>query len=682
MSKRPVALEDILRFQLAGDTQVSPDGKRIVFTVKRIESEKNRYRTALYLADVEAGTARPFTGDQYADGSPRWSPDGTRIAFVSDREKEKAQIYLIAADGGEALALTHLDEGGIGQIVWSPDGSRIAFLWTKTPPERTEKARKEREEKGLSSPVRVHDKRFYRLDGMGYFDGAYPQIAVADVKTGAVSVLTDEAHHLSSLAWSPDGRQIAFIANRRDDDDLTGQQEDIFRLTVPNAGADDLPEIVQITAPEGPKTGLAWSPDGRHLAFIGHTDPDDTWGGRNERVLVIPATGAAEARDLTGASDKQVGYATLADMHEIGGGDLLVWSPDSAVLYFPVSERGDTRLYQIGVNGSGLAPLTPPHHEMGSFSQSRDGKQFGILLGTATEAYEVYGGTLTEAALELRCVSAVNQALFAEMEMQMPEPFEARADDGYPVAGWMLRPTDFDAAKKYPCIVYVHGGPAMQYGGQAAPFHELQWLAAQGYVVVFSNPRGSKGYGEAHTSAIKGDWGNRDWADIQAVTDYGAALPYVDADRMAIMGGSYGGFMTAWAVGHTERFACAITDRLVGNIHSMSGTCDFPWQHGKAWKGDAWNDPSDMWRCSPLKYAGNITTPLLIIHSDNDLRCPIGQAEELFTALRLQRKTVEFVRYPGESSHGMSRNGPPDLRMDRLRRNLAWLDKYLKADEA
>jgi dipeptidyl aminopeptidase/acylaminoacyl peptidase len=241
-----------------------------------------------------------------------------------------------------------------------------------------------------------------------------------------------------------------------------------------------------------------------------------------------------------------------------------------------------------------------------------------------------------------------------------------------------MKPVPFEAGKRYPCIIYVHGGPSLQYGGRSAPFHELQWLAAQGYVVLFANPRGSKGYGEAHTFAIRGEWGGPDWVDIQAVADFGAALPYVDAERMAIMGGSYGGFMTAWAVGHTDRFKCAIADRLVGNHQSFSGTCDFPYKHEIYFKGNAWDDPSDLWRTSPIAYAGKINTPLLLIHSEGDLRCPIGQAEELFAALRQQRKTVEFVRYPGECSHGMSRNGPPDMRLDRLQRNLAWLDKYLK----
>src|ERR1041385_4334119 len=260
----------------------------------------------------------------------------------------------------------------------------------------------------------------------------------------------------------------------------------------------------------------------------------------------------------------------------------------------------------------------------------------------------------------------------------MPEELEIPNGEGGTVHAWILRPPDFDSTKRYPCIVYVHGGPALQYGGQSVPLHEHQWLAANGYVIVFSNPRGSKGYGEDHTGAIKGDWGNKDWIDVQAVADYGASLPYVDSSRMAIMGGSYGGYMTAWAVGHTDRFRCAITDRLVGNLHSMSGTSDFPWEHGKFYKGNAWDDPSDLWRVSPLHFAGKITTPLMIVHSDMDLRCPIGQAEELFAALRLQKKEVEFIRFPGESSHGLSRNGPPDLRIQRLKHNLRWLDNYLK----
>lgn len=672
MTKRPVALEDLLRFKLASDAQISPDGRRVVFVVRRADPEKNRYFSSLWMADAEGGGARSFTGDGHADGSPRWSPDGTQIAFLSDRDKPKSQIYLIPADGGEARPLTKLEEGGIQEIAWSPDGQKIAFIFRATPPERTEKARKEREERGASAPVRVHKKLFYRLDGFGYFDDSYGQVWVADAKTGEAKALTDAPFSHESLAWSPDSKTIAFVCNRNEDNDLNPLLDDIY--TVPAEGG----EAQRIEAPAGPKGALAWSPDGSWLACLGHTDLEEYWGGANIRVLVIPSSGSAEARDLTGATDKSVGYDTLCDMHDVGAGASLQWSGDSLALYFPVSERGDTRLYRVGLNGGGFSPLTPANHELGAFSVSRDERRFALLLGTATDPHDLYLGTPEGHGLQLSRLSRINAEVLEEVELQMPESFDIANADGGRVHGWVLLPCEREEGRRYPCVLYVHGGPAAQYGGQSAPFHELQWLAASGYVVVFSNPRGSKGYGEAHTKAIKGDWGNRDWQDVQAVADYAAALPWVDPERMAIMGGSYGGYMTAWAVGHTDRFRCAITDRLVGNLHSMSGTCDFAWQHGKTWKGNAWDDPSDLWRCSPLAYAGQINTPLLIIHSDGDLRCPVGQAEELFAALRAQRKTVEMVRYPAESSHGMSRNGPPDLRLDRLRRNLAWLDRNLK----
>ncbi len=672
MPKRPIELDDLLRFRLAGDTTISPDGSRVAFTVRRVDREKNKTRSAIWLSACDGGDARPFTADGHSDGSPRWSPDGRTLAFVSDRDEDQPQICLIPADGGEARVLTHLEPGGIEELVWSPDGVHLAFTYRATPPERTKKARKEREESGASNPPRVHNAMFYRLDGFGYFDGSYAQIWVLDATTGEAKQLTDEPLPHGSICWSPDGARIGFIANRREDADLKVLFDDLW--TVPAEGGD----IVQIPAQDGPKYGLAWSPDGEYLAYVGHTDIEDTWGGRNERVLVTPVAGSAEAVDLTGHSDKAVGYATLGDLHDVGGHVAVAWAPDSKALYCPISERGDTRLYRVDFATRAMTPLTPVGMEMGAFTLSADGTRFGLLLGSATDPHDAYVGSIEGDGLALKRLSTVNAEVLAEVDLRMPDAYEVANGQGGLVQGWELRPPDFDAAKQYPCVLYVHGGPAAQYGGQSTPFHELQWLAAQGYVVVFCNPRGSKGYGEEWCSAIRGDWGNNDWTDVQAVADRAAALPHVDAMRMAIMGGSYGGYMTAWAVGHTDRFACAIADRLVGSLPSMAGTCDFPWQHGNEWKGNAWDDPSDLWRCSPLAFAGKITTPLLLIHSDGDLRCPISQAEELFAALRTQRKVVEFVRYPAETSHGMSRNGPPDLRLDRLQRNLAWLDRWLK----
>ena len=670
MASRALEIEDLLQFQLVSDVQISPDGARIVYVVKRIETEKNRYLTRLWIS--QGAVTSSFTGDGWSDSMPRWSPDGSQIAFVSNRNKPGNQIYLISPYGGEARKLTSFPEGSIDDIVWSPDGHSIAIFFRSTPENYTEKAVDKRKEQGLSSPVREHSKLFYRLDAVGYWDGEFSQVYVVDAATGDHRQLTSEPHHLQCLTWSPDSSKIAFAGNMRDDDDLEPGYEGIYTIAI------DGSNLTRLKVPDGPKMQISWSPDGAKIAWIGHTDPTESWSQWINRVLVAPIDGSSETVDLTGATDKTIGYETLADLHDVGGGAHLQWSTDSKTLYFPISENGDTRLYSIGLDGTGLIPLTPADREMGSFSMSADGQNIAVQMSDAVSPAEVFTGRLDAGGINWRQVSNTNAAILSEVGFQVPTPFEVESPDGWPVHGWYLKPENFKTEQRYPAIVYVHGGPAAQYGGLAAPFHELQLLAAKGYVVIFANPRGSQGYGEKHLGSIRGNWGELDWMDVQSTTDFAEALPFVDGDRMAIMGGSYGGYMTAWAVGHTNRFRCAIADRLVNNIHSFSGTVDFPWQHGKAWKGNSWSEPEDLWRCSPLAFAGNIETPLLLVHSDGDLRCPISQAEELFSALSAQRKTVEFVRYPAESSHGLSRNGPPDLRMHRLKTNIGWLDRFLK----
>ena len=663
-TKRPITADDLLTLQNVGDPQISPDGKRVAFVRTATDTEKNTYRGEIWAAPADGSRpAHKFTGGKWNDGEPRWSPDGAQIAFVSNRQDEQAQVFLIPADGGEASALTHLEPGGVHGLRWSPDGAKIAFLYRATPEAYTKKAVEERKGKGLSSPPRVHTRLGYRLDGFGYYDSSYWQVYVADVPTGEARALTGGEFSCGDLCWSPDGLTLAFLSDRRPDGDASGTSETQI-WTVSAKGGD----ISAIPSPPGDKGGLAWSPDGRSLAYVGNPDPLDQWGTNNDRVFVLPAGGGETAHDLTGHTDKAVGGLTIADVGG-GGGEALVWSADSARLFFPVSENGDTRVYSMPAGGGELVPMTLEGHVVGGFSVAGD--TLAYTLGSQTVPAEVYVGD--------RQVSDLNRAWSEEIALQTPTPFALDAGDGGVVPGWFLLPPDFTADGTAPLVLYVHGGPHLQYGNSL--FHELQWLAAQGYVVAYANPRGSKGYGEAHTKAIKGHWGDPALADCERVVDEAITRGYADPKKTAIMGGSYGGYLTAWAVGHTDRFACAIADRLVNNIHSMSGTCDFPWAHGTYYGGNAWDDPADLWQNSPLAYAGKINTPLLIIHSDGDLRCPVSQAEELFSALRLQKKPVEFVRYPTETSHGLSRSGPPDLRLDRLHRNLGWLDKYLKEEK-
>lgn len=663
-TKRLITAEDVLTLQNVGDAQISPDGAQVAFVRTTTDTEKNKYKSEIWLVPSDGSKPpRQFTGGKASASSPRWSPDGAQIAFISDRQDEAAQIFLIAANGGEAQALTSLEPGGIQGLHWSLDGSQIAFLYRKTPAAYTKQAVEERQKNGQSSPPRVHTHLFYRLDGFGYFDGEYWQVAVADVPTGETKTLTSGDFSCSSVTWSPDSKTVAFLSDRRPDGDaLPDADTQIWTVPIDREG-----ELTPIPAPNGDKSGLCWSPEGSQFAYTGNPDALDQWGTNNDRVFVLTVTGG-EAGDLTSQTDKAVGALAISDVGG-GGGEDLVWSADSATLYFPVSENGDVRLCQIAADGSGdLVYLTAADQVVGSFSMA--GEAFAASVSKPTMPGEVFVGA--------RQLSHLNQAWLDEIALQTPEPFSIDSDSGG-VPGWFLTPPNFEANGTAPLVMYVHGGPHLQYGNML--FHELQWLAAQGYVVAYANPRGSKGYGEAHTKAIKGDWGAPALADIEAVAEEAIKRGYADPNKTAIMGGSYGGYLTAWAVGHTDRFACAIADRLVNNLPSMAGTCDFPWSHGTYYKGNSWDDPSDLWHHSPLAYAGKINTPLLLIHSDGDLRCPVSQAEELFAALRLQRKPVEFVRYPAETSHGLSRNGPPDLRLDRLQRNLAWLDKYLKVGD-
>lgn len=667
---RKITAEDLLRLRFVGDAQISPDGSRVAFTVKHIDSGKNKYFQHLWMVNKGGGTPRQFTSGEQTDGHPRWSPDGKQIAFTSNRQKPKSQIYIIPADGGEARALTNLDEGSVGQIAWSPDGSKIAFLFRPTLPEWTEAAKKEREEKGLSTPPKITENVWYRLDGDGFYMQTRWKVWVADAQSGETKQLTFDDVQDSDLAWSPDSRTIAFVSNHSPDYTETPQLEDIFLVSSDGGEQRRLEGTVN-----GPKGSLAWSPDGKHIAYTGNDRSEDLWAIENTHLWLVAADGA-ETRDLTPDLDNSVGVSALSDSREFGGGSAIFWSHDSTRLFFPVSERGQTHIYTVSLDGA-LERLTTAAGETVPASADWRREHFGLVHGNPLQPNEVYLGTLAGGEMKTAPLTRINADLLAELDLAKPESLEVTSPDGTRVQSWILRPADFDATRKYPAILEVHGGPHAMYG--EVFFHEFQTLASAGYVVVYSNPRGSTGYGEAFTAAIKGDWGNVDWMDIRAVAKAMSELPYVDASRLGIMGGSYGGYMTNWAIGHTDMFKAAITDRCVTNMVSMGGTTDFPTVPDSYFPGNTWDDVEKRWEQSPLKHVGNCKTPTLIIHSEGDLRCPIGQAEELFSALRRLGIETKLIRYPFETSHGMSRGGPPDLRLHRLAQILEWWAKHLQA---
>ncbi|GIV06132.1 MAG: putative peptidase YuxL [Fimbriimonadales bacterium] len=665
--KRTITIDDLFRIKLLGSPQIAPDGSQVVFVYKWIDTEKNKYFANLWR--VRFGEEpQPFTYGEWSDSQPRWSPDGKYVAFISNRQKPKSQIYVIPSDGGEARPITNLEEGSIAEFAWSPDGRKIAFIYRETAPEWREQARKERETKGLSNPPRILRRAYWRLDGDGAFVDQRYHLYVVDVFTGETKQLTSDPEFSEfSPTWSPDGNDIAFISNRHPDPDNHPSHDAIY--IIPADGG----ELRKVDAPDGPKYALRWSPDGKSFAYIGNPYPDDPYP-RNDHVWRVSVEGG-DAVDLTAQLDNTVGVGTLTDVREFGGGAPLLWSADSQHLYFLVSERGGVYPYRVKVDGTHLDKLLDGDFEIADMSLATDEHRLALLKGDATHPHEIFLAERTGNTLSLTPLTAFNQPLLDEVALAHPEEFEVTADDGVAVHGWLLKPPDFDPTRKYPTILMIHGGPHAMYG--RVFFHEFQLHAAQGYVVAYTNPRGSVGYGEAFARAIKGDWGNRDYHDLMTVADYLASLPFVDAERMGVAGGSYGGYMTNWIVGHTNRFKAAITDRSVVNLVSMAGVSDFPMIPNRYWQGNFWDEPQKLWERSPLAYAGRITTPLLIVHSEGDLRCPISEADQLFAALRRQGKEVIYIRYPAESSHGLSRSGPPDLRRHRLEQYLAWWARWL-----
>ena len=668
---RKIDAQDLFAMCFVSQPQLSPDGTQVAFVSRWIDAEKNKYFSNLWLVSTTGGKPRRFTVGDYGDTSPRWSPDGRRIAFVSDRS-DSSQIWLIPIDGGEAQQLTDFQEGNLGSLAWSPDGTKIAFSFRPKPPADRKAEREAREKEHRSYPPRVIRRAGYREDGVGYNGGERWHLQTVSVETGNVKQLTSEDYDDYSPAWSPDGKTIAFVSNRSEDADLTPGYQDLW--LIPSGGG----TVRRLTKQSGHMQSPVWSPNGMQIAHIGHDHLDEIWGVTDPHLWVVSIE-SGDARDLTLSVDRPVGHYTLSDTSESeGAAQSLIWSADGARLFFLVSDRGSCHLYTVDRSGGEPRQLTQGAIDVCAFSADRGTTQLALHIGSSTEPGDVYllptvGG---DRSAPIR-LSHVNREWKAELSLSDSEEIWFDTCDGGKIQGWIVKPPDFEPDQKYPVILEIHGGPHTQYGN--AFYHEIQFLAARGYVVLYTNPRGSRGYGQAFTAAIRGDWGGPDFGDLMAGVDYVIAQGYVDSERLGVTGGSYGGFMTNWVVSHTDRFKAAVTQRCLTNMMSMAGTCDVQLMGDRTYfPSEVWEDPTLYWKLSPLGYVQNISTPLLILHSEGDLRCPIEQGEQLFIALKRLKREVEFVRYPPEASHDLSRSGPPDLRLDRLARIVEWMDKHLQ----
>jgi len=665
---RSIIAEDLYRFNIPSGMRLSPDGQDIVYSLGRVERKTEKKYSNLWLAPTEGGQPRQFTFGDQGDFSPCWSPDGRQIAFLSNRgDKEKPpQVYLIPFHGGEARPLGEVD-GEINSLDWSPDGRRLLISVRKLDAEELER-QKDEQKKKLGVVSRRYARLFYKLDGYGYLPQERQHLWTLDTRTGKAKQLTDHAvYDEYSPAWSPDGKCIAFCSNRSLEPDQTPDRAEVF--VMPATGG----EVRKIDTPVGGKGFLSFSPDGRWLAYYG-TEGEGQWY-KNTSLWIVPVDGSKPARNLTEAYDLHAESDTINDTGQPEQ-PLPIWSLDGQRIFFPVVLHGSSLLQSIGVDGGQLWLEIGPGGVAGNFSFDRQQRRMAYFYGKLDDPVQYHVRQLDGGQKTDRPLTRLNRDLLDRIDLGQVEEAWIKGPDGNDLQGWIIKPPGFDPAKKYPSILEIHGGPLTQYGNFF--FHEFYFLAAQGYVVHFTNPRGGRGYGEAHAAAIWNKWGSVDYDDLMAWTDHVASQPYIDPGRMGVTGGSYGGYMTVWIIGHTQRFKAAAAGRCVSNIVSMWGSSDFNWTFQQVVNDKApFEDVLAHWDRSPIKYIGNASTPTLVLHNEFDLRCPIEQGEQVFVALKRLGVDTEMVRFPDEF-HGLSRTGRTDRRIARLKHILRWFDKYLK----
>src|SRR5438128_2646410 len=624
---RGITPEDYFSFEFISDPNVSPDGRLVAYVMTKIDRAQNRRNSSIWMAATDGSRAPwQFTTSPQSSNSPRWSPDGKWLAFLSSRpgsdsttlapsaspapaagptpaaaagaassDQPRNQVYLLAMNGGEAKRITNL-KNGVSVFRWSPDGTRLVVVSRIGPSDSKGDSRTENRDR---SDVRHYKNTSYKFNDTGWFDDRRMHVWVVDVKSGSAKQITEgNDWNDSDPQWSPDGTRIAFVSNR------TGKEYEENRNT----------DVWVISAEGGPLTKISdhdeadnqprWSPDGKWIAFTGEVHDRD-----HPKIWLAPATGGAAS----------VLAANGLDL--IPGG--LEWSEDGKSLYFETGVKGENHLFRVDVATKSIGQVTSGPRAVRGVDFHFGGDQMVYLANDFKHLDDLYIADLN--GKNERKLTSLNEALWKQLQLAEVERFSYQSADDWDIDGFFVKPIGWRSGKKYPLILSVHGGPAGQYGVDW--YHEFQVYAAKGYAVLFTNPRGSTGYGQKFERGIAGEWGGKDYLDVMNGLD--AALkkyPWIDADRMGVTGGSYGGFMTNWILGHTDRFKAAVTLRRLSNFISDDGTRDGAYGHSPDFGGDIFQKFDLYWDRSPLKYAKNVKTPTLILHSDNDYRVPIEQA--------------------------------------------------------